>query len=158
MQLFGANYFKPQYFNAVYLHGATAVPAQDGRSGYWRLFYYNLQEESLREKRDDQVSAEPTIKDTLVRREDLPAVVVPKRAAPKPSPKPERPPVRERPILRVVATEEDRVADVTPALAVLSMEFRGWLMTSEPLRVAMLQRKAANDEENELIELLLLAA
>ena len=38
---FGGDYYKPQYFNVAYLHGATAV--QDGRSGYWRLFYTKLQ-------------------------------------------------------------------------------------------------------------------
>lgn len=157
MQLFGANYFKPQYFNAAYLHGATAVPAQDGKSGYWKLFFYQMQEEALKPKetKDDKVP-EVAVQEAEVledKRVDVPAKKVVRRKAPEP----ETPTVRERPILRKVEPVEE-LPNVTPFLSVISSEFRMWLNTSEPLRIAMLQKKAANDEEEEIINLLLLAA
>ena len=157
MNLFSANYFKPQYFNAAYLHGATAMPAQDGRSGYWRLFYYEMQEEALREKRDDQVPANAVAQDTLVKREDIP--VVAKRPAKKRKPAPAEPAipkVKERPLLRRIEQQEQ--PDITPLLRVISNDFRAMVLSLEPLRVKMLEQKAANDEEVELIHLLLLAA
>lgn len=157
MQLFGANYFKPQYFNANYLHGATAVPAQDGRSGYWRLFFYQMQEEALKPKEvaDDKV---PQVADKEAevledKRVDVPAKKVVRRK----EREPEVPTVRERPILRKAESVEE-LPNVTPFLNIISSEFRMWLNTSEPMRVAMLQRKADNDEEEEIINLLLLAA
>ena len=156
MQLFGANYFKPQYFNVNYLHGATAVPAQDGRSGYWRLFFYQMQEEALKPKevKNDTVP-ESAVQEAKVledKRVNVPAkkVVRRERAAP------ETPPVRERPVLRKI--EPIETPSITPFLTIISTEFKSWMETSEPLRVAMLQRKADNDEEEELINLLLLAA
>lgn len=157
MQLFGANYFKPQYFNANYLHGATAVPGQDGRSGYWKLFFYQMQEEALKPKeaKDDKVP-EVAVQEAEVlenKRVDVPVKKVVRRKAPEP----EAPTVRERPILRKVEIVEE-VPSITPFLNIISSEFRMWLNTSEPMRVAMLQRKAENDEEEEIINLLLLAA
>ena len=157
MPLFGSNYFKPQYFNAAYLHGATAVPAQDGRSGYWRLFYYEMQEEALREKRDDQVPANAAAQDTLVKREDIPVAAKPVRKKRKPAPaEPAIPKVKERPLLRRIEQQEQ--PDITPLLRVISNDFRAMVLSLEPLRVKMLEQKAANDEEGELIHLLLLAA
>lgn len=156
MQLFGANYFKPQYFNANYLHGATAVPAQDGRSGYWRLFYYQMQEEALKPKevKNDEVPevANQEAKVLEDKRVDVPVKKVVRRK----ERKPEQPTVRERPILRKINAVE--LPSVTPFLNIISTEFKQWFQTSEPLRIAMLQQKAANDEEDEIIELLLLAA
>ena len=156
MPLFGSNYFKPQYFNAAYLHGATAVPAQDGRSGYWRLFYYEMQEEALREKRDDQVPANAVAQDTLIKREDISVAAKPVRK--KRVEKEEKP---REPILKplyrqsAVAAEKDTL---TPFLNTLSDEFRAWNFSTNALWVKMLSEKAANDEEDETITLLLLAA
>ena len=156
MNLFSANYFKPQYFNAAYLHGATAMPAQDGRSGYWRLFYYEMQEEALREKRDDQVPANAATQDTLVKREDIP--VAAKSVRKKRVEKEEK--LRE-PVLKPVYRQPAVVAEkdtLTPFLNTLSDEFRAWNFSTNALWVKMLSEKAANDEEDEAITLLLLAA
>lgn len=45
---FGQEFLTAQYFRPNYLHGAGGIPpAPDGHSGYWRLFFYNMQEEAL---------------------------------------------------------------------------------------------------------------
>lgn len=40
-QHFSAQYWRPQYFTA-----SQSVSQQDGRAGYWRLFYTQLQEQA----------------------------------------------------------------------------------------------------------------
>lgn len=150
-------YLKPKYFNQAYLHGATAV--QDAKSGYWRLFYYNMQEEAL--KADEQKQRETTEKRESERKTEEPVQSAPaKVTAPvvrrsvQAKPVEEKPTTRERPIY---ATAPE-LPLVTPLLNIISMEFRMMLQTSQPLYFAMLERKAANDEDEEDVELLLLVA
>ena len=167
-QFFSQSYLKPQYFNMNYLHGATAVPSNDGKSGYWRLFYYNLQEEAL--KKDEQVKGKAEAEGKSESAKKEPVVAQPARKS-KPKRMPvqageaavdrpadasdERPPVHQRPIYR----RHESLPDILPFLNVLSLEFRSWVLSSEPLVQLMLQRKAANDAELEDDEdLLLLAA
>lgn len=50
---FGQEFLTAQYFRPNYLHGTGGTPpTQSGRSGYWRLFYTQLQEEAL--KKDEK--------------------------------------------------------------------------------------------------------
>lgn len=58
-QLFKTDYYKPQYFNASFLQGG--LPG--GKSGHWRLFFYQLQEEEFLERNpplsvEEKVSSE----------------------------------------------------------------------------------------------------
>lgn len=49
---FGQEFLTAQYFRPNYLHGAGGVPpTQDGRSGYWRLFFMQAQEEALKDEK-----------------------------------------------------------------------------------------------------------
>lgn len=50
-QFLQQNLLAAQYFRPNMLHGAVQS-AFEGKSGYWRLFFYNMQEESL--KRDKE--------------------------------------------------------------------------------------------------------
>lgn len=51
-QFFGQQTLAAQYFRPNYLHGAGGTPpTQDGKSGYWRLFYYQLQEAELEKEK-----------------------------------------------------------------------------------------------------------
>ncbi len=54
-QFFGQQTLAAQYFRPQYLHGAGGTPpVQDGKSGYWRLFYYQLQEAELEKDEQEQ--------------------------------------------------------------------------------------------------------
>ena len=48
IQFFGQQTLAAQYFRPNYLHGAGGT-LQDGRSGYWRLFFMQMQEEALKQ-------------------------------------------------------------------------------------------------------------
>ena len=155
-QFFGTNYLKPQYFDANYLHGAQQE-TNTGRSGYWRLFYTQLQEESLKKDAELKKSEEKVVEVVA------PEVIAPIKAKPKKKSVPkkvvEEVVVHERPLLPEKYNIE--IPLITPFLSIISMEFRSWLITSEPIRIALLQREAANDhdaEEEENIHLLLMAA
>lgn len=165
-QFFGANYLKPQYFNANYLHGAQSEESP-GRSGYWRLFYTQLQEQSLKE---DEERREQKQRQEAPPREIEAAEIEPAtKPIAKPAPKRrtvtriiEREPVIvvERPIYRELS-RVDRIDEITPLLNIVSNDFRKWMFSVESLRIILLQRQAANDdnaEEEENINLLLLAA
>ena len=166
-QFFQAGFLKPQYFNAAYLHGAGANPPdQTGRSGYWRLFYTQLQELSneedrkKREQKQGQETPEGTGKGTQT---EPVAVTAPTRKARrvvrKPDPETfvkEESRIHPRPIYNNVTPVYD---SITPFLSVISNEFHQWQMSSEPLIAMMYAKKAANDEDEEdSIHLLLMAA
>lgn len=158
MPLFGSNYFKPQYFNASYLHGMHGAPEEPKRSGYWRMMLSQLQEESLRQdeekKRDDELPEKKVVFKVV---ESFKPVVRPAKVTPEPVRAEERPPVHERPLYRAAETVTESPRFVLN-LVIISQEFRNWALRLEPLYVQMLATKAANDEEEEDIELLLLAA
>lgn len=160
MIFLGADYFKPQYFNAAYLHGMHGAPEEPKRSGYWRLLLSQLQAESLKQdeekKRDDELPEKKVVFKVV---ENFEPVVRPEAPTPEPEPvrAEERPPVHERPIYRAAETVTESPRFVLN-LAIISQEFRDWTLRLEPLYAQMLAAKAANDEEEENIELLLLAA
>lgn len=72
-QFFGQQTLAAQYFRPQYLHGAGGTPIQDGKSGYWRLFYYQLQEAELR--KDEQEQGKEAPKGTRQAAEEAPPVV-----------------------------------------------------------------------------------
>lgn len=55
-QFFQQNLLKAQYFRPQYLSGQTDETA---RSGYWRLFYYQLQEAELKKNEQEQGKEAP---------------------------------------------------------------------------------------------------
>lgn len=57
-QFFGQQTLTAQYFRPQYLHGAGGTPTQDGKSGYWRLFYYQLQEAELKKENEQKQGQE----------------------------------------------------------------------------------------------------
>lgn len=59
-QFFGQKTLAAQYFRQQYLHGAGGQPEQDGKSGYWRLFYYQLQEAELKKNEQEQGKEAPS--------------------------------------------------------------------------------------------------
>ena len=161
-QFFTQAYLKPQYFNMNYIHGATAVPSNDGRSGYWRLFFHNMQEEAL--KKDEQVEREAAQEGTRKGAAKEPAEVA------KPIAKPVRQrhravPVRateettfnvvERPIYR---TQAELLPENALFLNVISEEFRAMLKTSNVIQLRLKARQAELEEEENDDDMLLLAA
>lgn len=83
---FGQDFLKAKFFKPAYLHGAgEAPPTQDGKSGYWRLFFMKMQEEALK-KNDKETESKPVPAEVVaikpkrvkrriakVQREELPA-------------------------------------------------------------------------------------
>jgi len=51
MTFFAQDFLKAQYFSQRYMHGPQEETS--GRSGYWRLFFYKMQEEAL--KSEEQI-------------------------------------------------------------------------------------------------------
>jgi hypothetical protein len=154
-QFFGQQLLAAQYFRPQYLHGAGVTPVQDGRSGYWRLFYYQLQEEELKKHEQKQGQKTPEGK-SEVASETTTAVPKKPRAKPRVA-KPvvdELPKVHPRPIYQAPPKQ----FDVAPWLETLNTEFRAWNLSAQTLHGLLQQKKAANDEEEEIITMLLLAA
>lgn len=60
MMFFGQDLLKAHYFRPQYLHGAEEETT--GRSGYWRLFFHQLQEDALRK---DEEKLKEAIKEAV---------------------------------------------------------------------------------------------
>lgn len=154
-QFFGQNFLKAQYFNPAYLHGAQEE--QTGRSGYWRLFFYQMQEEALRqykEKTGKEV-AEPQVVTEVVTKK--PASKKIKKV--KPVVVDEKPVSKPLPIYQPV---KDATEDLVKSIWVISSELHV-TMLQIPQYITLLNVKqvemqqAANDAEVR-VRLLLLAA
>lgn len=127
----------------------------NARSGWYKLLLSCIQEAALKDKSEEAVEIVPREKKVIFKLvEEFPTTE--KKVTKKVTIEPETPPVRERPVLW--RKESEQQADSFLPLAVVSMEFHRWAMQIEPLRLQMLAVKAANDEDEEEIELLLLAA
>lgn len=138
--------------------GPLEIAPNGERSGYWRMMLAQMQQESLdadKEKTKDAVVAEKKVIFKVV--DKLESLLPEKKKARRKDAKPRIQVVNERPVLRRV-TASPTEQDLTPLLNIVTNEFRAWILQIEPLRVKMLQQVAANDEEEEDIELLLLAA
>lgn len=82
-QFFGQQTLAAQYFRPQYIHGTGGTPpVQDARSGYWRLFFMQMQEEALNQY-EKHASTERTLaptseepkKTTPPKKAKLPALV-----------------------------------------------------------------------------------
>lgn len=142
----------PQYLSAV---GFKDMSTQDGRSGYWRLFYYQLQEAELekeKQKREQEQGQKAPEGKSEAASQTAPAV--PKKPRAKPKPVEVLPKIHPRPLYNKVPEP----VSVEPWLHVVSSQFRAEYLSLVPMQKVMLLQKAANDEEEELLTLLLLAA
>lgn len=170
-QFFGQQQLAAQYFRPQYLHGAGGAPVQDGRSGYWRMFYYQLQEEELKkhEQKQGQKAAQGTVESTG---KDAPRNPVPKPRKLTPTQKSSNaqtpgvvPPVTQKKLYIVPKRQEQM--DVAPLLKSISNDLTAWALHSQELSVKFQSSKrqeqldkafqSANDDE-ETITWLLLAA
>lgn len=153
---------KCAFQNPGYQTSICPNPTQDGRSAYWRLFFYNLQEESLkrdqekkdREQKQGQKASEGTSEAT---RKATPAVSKPKQT-PRREPREAVPVVTELKVRpRPIYQPQPQPFDVAPWLAMLNTEFKAWNLSAQTLHGMLKQKQAANEEE-ETLTLLLLAA
>lgn len=124
------------------------------RSGYWRLFYYNLQEEELakNEQKQGKETAQRTIQSPKAEPLETKSRKPVKEIEEEPT---TEPPVKIRSIYRKPAIIT--LPDYSDLLNVFSSEYRVSLYQVEAFRITLLAREADNDEEED-IELLLLAA
>lgn len=155
-QFFGQQQLAAQYFRPQYLHGAGGVPVQDGRSGYWRTFYYQLQEEEL--KKHEQKQGQEAPEGARESTEEVAAIVSKKPSA---KPRVAKPVTAEEGLKvhpRPIYQKQPEQFDVAPWLATINAEFRAWNLSAQTLHGMLQQRKADNDEEEEVLTLLLLAA
>ena len=170
MNLFlGQTFLKANFFKPAYLHGAGVTPPeQDGRSGYWRLFFTQMQEEALKQydkKKAELGEALPVALKEVVEKAQ-PKVAPKKRVEPKPEPlfQPELELPKLKPIYR--PPQAAPMPDQFPAFMLLaSVEVRQWYLDFQPHLIKMLENQvkikqqiAANDADIRLRLLLLLAA
>ena len=151
--MFQAKSFTPASFSIQSFKMAEQAQA---RSGYWRLFYYKMQEESL--KKNEQEQREKEEKRTGESEKAItPAIPAKKRARRKPVELEEE--VWEPPELPKLIYQ--RVAPpvfnpVTQFLSIITTEFRQLHYSIYPLEVKLAEKEIELDEED--IEMLLLAA
>ena len=151
-QFFGQQLLAAQYFRPQYLHGTSAV-TPSGHSGYWKLFYYQLQEAELEKEKlkqeQEQGKGEAEVEVT-------PVVSKPKLVAKHQLPVVEELTVHPRPIYQ----RHPEPPNIEPWLNTLSREFRSWNDSMLGLTKVLQKQKVANDEaeEDEVIIMLLLAA
>lgn len=78
--MFNRSSFSPVSFSTISFNGARL--ADEGRSGYWRLFFTNLQEEALK-KRDEKTTEparqRPVVQATQPKDKKQPKPALPKR-------------------------------------------------------------------------------
>ena len=59
--VFHRSSFSPVSFSQAAFSGASQAQEQQGRSGYWRLFFYQMQEEALKEASKEKLAEIPLI-------------------------------------------------------------------------------------------------
>ena len=142
--------FSPVSFSVASFHGVSSKPEQQGgRSGYWRLFFHQLQEQALQEKNPERPAK--VIKFEPVKELPDGSAVVGVQSA-KPKPEPEQAPAE--PYLFKPATLKPEVDEpyVIQAMRVqmeISRLFTAW-------QIPAIIYSAQDTEDEEL--LLLLAA
>ena len=151
--IFSTSYFKPQYFNAAFL----GKQEESARSGYWRLFYYNLQEEELH-KRNEQEQRKTAPQRTSPRKKKAPRRIT---ATP---PKPrvievgaeQNQPHKLKPLFAVQPPTTLQVNDpLSLQLYFIVKELR---FTLQPDYGTIAKQAAASNDEDMALVLLLLAA
>lgn len=178
-QFFGQQQLAAQYFRPQYLHGAGGTPTQDGRSGYWRLFYYQLQEEELKrhEQKQRQEEAQREGKNTGKTAANSASTTAPSTAGatarprPRVTPRPKTSNTQEIPVFKpkplYLVPKRQEQMDVAPLLKSVSDDLHAWALHSQELSVqfAIAEKQkeldrtfqSANDDQ-EVIMWLLLAA
>mgnify|MGYP000270539646 CR=1 FL=1 len=140
--------FNPTSFSRVSFNGASQPVVQDGRSGYWRLFYYQLQEEALKEKPPANVV-----------KEVKPSPVVKKKAKPRRVEKEEVEeaiPFRPLPMFERKEIPENHISDTWRITIEIRMMVALFQQNQVKLRGTLRFNIIEDDEED--LELLLLAA
>lgn len=139
--------FSPVSFSRVSFNGAMQPVEQDGRSGYWRLFFTQLQEEA---DKKPVSTVEPSSTKEKTKSIVKPVVVAKSEPDDEPDEIPYAPIARPTPQLEAPCYLADAWRTTT--------EIRGWLLQHRINTVKYhLIHEAANEEEED-IELLLLAA
>jgi hypothetical protein len=106
-QFFGQNYLKAQYFNSAYLHGAA-------RSGYWRLFFYQMQEEALKQYEENTgKKVKKQDKPVEVVAETVPVVKTKRKKIVERIEEPKLPPLKLNPVV-ASPTAYDQLAELPP--------------------------------------------
>lgn len=154
-QYFRQDYLKPAYFKVGYLRGADEEPTSDGRSGYWRLFFMQLQEEALKKKEElapqETQQHEEAAKPPKTKKQKLPPLV--------PLEEYEKPNFKRKKIFTDPTEVQETLA---PWMLLSSTVVDSWVSALVPIwaehkKAIIQQREAANDAEYR-IRLLLLAA
>lgn len=153
--MFHHSSFQPLSFSIQSFKMAGQTHTQDARSGYWRLFYYQMQEEALKTGEAEKAKPAEATPEVVAEEKPIETKAKPKAKVEKlafePTPAPSKPPMRLKPVYR--APEH---YDVRPALNVASTEHFQQLSAFLGLKYESLLRQAQNDEDDILI--LLLAA
>ena len=142
--------FNPTSFSRVSFNGASQPVVQDGRSGYWRLFYYQLQEEALNKSTEQNVVKEV---------KSLPSPVAKKKAKPRPVEKEEVEeaiPFRPLPMFERREIPENHISDTWRITIEIRMMVALFQQNQVKLRGTLRFNIIEDDEED--LELLLLAA
>ena len=150
--MFQAKSFTPASFSIQSFKMAEQASA---RSGYWRLFYYKMQEESL--KKNEQEQREKEEKRTgQSSQESAPTVsTAKKRRRPEPDVEIWEPPALPKPLYRKIIQVE--LNPITPFLSIITQEFRQLYLTLPFLQQKLMERQEELDDDEDA-ELLLLAA
>lgn len=154
--------FQTDSFSRASFSVASFKSAQQdsARSGYWRLFYYNLQEQSLeKDKKREQEQREKAPEVTV---EVAPPKHIKKRQR-KTSPQPERTTTSERPAryipqVHLAGEARHRIMEEVWTITKELRQLRGNLFIVPNSKAIIFNKPSDNDEEEELITLLLLAA
>lgn len=145
--------FSPVSFSRISFNGATQPVEQSGRSGYWRLFYYQMQEETLKGK-DEEPSKPYSEPYKLEEKGDGSAIVhfPGRKKFTVERTEPEIPTVP----LGSVKTSDPVIHPELPRIWQITQELRTIRARWGIMQVASHQLDAVNDEDD--IELLLLVA
>ena len=161
--MFNRSSFSPVSFSTISFAGATAPVQQDGKSGYWRLFFMNMQEEALakrnailvpkiNEESNEQVERQATPQGARKAKKRKPAVVE----------REEYPEVRFK--RQPIYANTQPVNENFPLWVYdISMQVDSWYTQFKPLletnrKVIIARQTAANDADVRIRLLLLLAA
>jgi len=150
--MFQAKSFTPASFSIQSFKMAEQAQA---RSGYWRLFYYKMQEESLR--KNEQEQREKAEKRTGQSSQESAPIVstAKKRRRPEPDVEIWEPPALPKPLYRKIIPV--KINPITPFLSIITQEFRQLYLTLPFLQQKLMERQEELDDDEDT-ELLLLAA
>lgn len=148
--MFHPQSFNPISFSSISFNGANK-PVQEGRSGYWRLFFTQLQEQS--EQKQDKVKEVSNVLETSPKPSPIQAKNKPEKVASKPRENQEKAlPFRPLPMFERKPLEHSNTTMMYP----LTVELRLMVAQFNQTKLNFVPYVSANDEED--LELLLLVA